>query len=75
MPHRRVKSDAPSRSCTDVGPGDFIKVGPGWVEIESNTAHGQPRTPRDWAVTDVNGVRHSMFGINRYAKAGDLEER
>lgn len=73
---RTLKRDAPGRGCTDVGPGDFVKVGRRWVEIKSNTAHGQgPRTPRDWTVTTADGGSHGMFGIRCYAKAEDLEER
>lgn len=71
----RLKDKAPSRSVTEVGPGDYIKApGGSWLKIAANTAHGSERTPRDWTVTTEGGGRYGMFNINRYAKAGDLEK-
>jgi len=69
----RLKRDAPSRSCKEVGPGDYVKVGGRWEKITSNTAHGHTRTPRSWTVETEEGSRYGMFGINMYAKAEDLE--
>lgn len=67
------KSDAPNRSATDVGPGDFVKIGSQWKPIESNSAHGAKRIPREWTVRTTDGGTYDMFGVNRYAKAEDLE--
>lgn len=69
----RLKDGVPTRSVTDVGPGDFIKVGSQWKEIQSNSAHGSEHTPKHWDVRTTDGGTHGMFGINRYAKASDLE--
>jgi hypothetical protein len=68
-----LRPDAPSRSVTDVGPGDYVKIGRSWEKITSNSAHGAERTPRDWTVRTEDGGSHGMYGINRYAKAEDLE--
>jgi hypothetical protein len=62
-----------ARSCTEVGPGDYIKVGGRWKKIVSNTAHGETRTPRSWTVTTEDGGSYGMFGINAYAKAEDVK--
>ena len=70
----KLKSDAPSRSARDVGPGDFVKVGTSWKKIESNTASGQERTPRSWSVKTEDGASYDMFSIRRYAKADDLTD-
>lgn len=67
-----LKNDAPSRSVTDVGPGDYVKIGSQWREIKFNSAHGQQRTPKSWTVRTTDGASHEMFGINRYAKKEDL---
>lgn len=68
-----LKRDAPSRSCTQVGPGDYVKIGHEWKRIADNTAHGQDRLPRTWTVTTEDGQRYTMFDINRYAMATDLD--
>lgn len=68
-----LKSNAPSRSVTDVGRGDYVKIGGQWKEIASNSAEGSDRTPRHWTVRTTDGGEYGMFGINRYAKKGDIE--
>ncbi len=70
---KRLKSNAPSRDVTQVGPGDYVKIGSTWQKISSNSAHGAEHTPRSWTVRTTDGGEHGMFGINRYAKAEDLE--
>lgn len=70
---KRLKSDAPSRSVQDVGPGDYVKIGSHWEKVTSNTAQGAEHTPKSWSVRTESGREHGMFGINRYAKAEDLE--
>ena len=67
-----LKADAPVRTVTEIGKGDFVKVGSEWKEVHTNTAHGFEKTPRDWLVTTMDGAMHNMFDINRYAKAEDL---
>ncbi len=68
-----LKSDAPSRSAMDVGPGDYVKIGSQWKRISANTAAGAERTPRNWTVTTEDGGSYDMWSINRYAKREDLE--
>lgn len=70
----RRKNSSPNRSVTDVGPGDYVKIGSCWRRITHNSAHGQERTPKNWSVTTEGGASHGMFGINRYAKAEDMEK-
>lgn len=70
---KRLKSDAPSRNVTQIGPGDYVKIGSSWRRVSSNSAQGAEHTPRSWSVTTEDGGSHGMFGINRYAKAEDLE--
>jgi hypothetical protein len=70
---KTLKRDAPSRGATDVGAGDYVKIGSQWRKITSNSATGADRTPRDWTVTTENGGSHGPMGINRYAKAEDIE--
>jgi hypothetical protein len=55
-------------SVTEVGPGDYVKIGSQWKEIRTNSAHNAPYTPREWTVTTTDGQTHGMFGINAYAK-------
>jgi len=74
MSDKTLKRDVRSSGCTDVGPGDFIKVGSQWKEIESNTAHGEARTPRYWDVTTTDGQTYGPFDIKLYAKAEDMED-
>ena len=70
---KHLKSSAPSRSVTDIGPGDYVKIGSHWEKVASNTAQGAEHTPRSWTVKTESGSEHGMFGINRYAKVEDLE--
>jgi hypothetical protein len=75
-PNRRSamqhKADAPHRSVTDIGPGDYIKDLSGqWVQVTHNTAAGAERTPREWTVT-ADGRAHGMYSIRAYAKAEDF---
>lgn len=69
----KLKEGAPVRSAHHVGAGDYIKVSGRWKKIESNTAAGSEYTPKTWTVTTEDGIPHSMFGIDRYARAEDLE--
>jgi hypothetical protein len=69
----RLKSDTPSRSVNEVGRGDYVKIGAQWKRIESNSASGAERTPRNWTVTTEDGASYDMWSINRYAKAEDLD--
>jgi hypothetical protein len=68
---------APSRSVTDIGPGDYIKVGRQWKQVRSNSDHGADRPQRDgnWRVTTTDGSTYSGWGINLYAKAEDMVQR
>lgn len=63
-----------SRDVTEVGRGDYVKIGQHWKKIEANTASGQVRTPKSWTVRTTDGAEYGMFQINRYAKAEDIEK-
>jgi hypothetical protein len=58
---------------TDVGPGDYVKIGSRWKEIKSNSEQGKTHPQRDgnWTVTTTDGQRHSGWGINAYAKSSE----
>lgn len=71
MSGRRV--DAPSRSVTEVGPGDFVKVADGWLRIHSNSAFEADPLPRSWVIVTQDGMAHGMYDIGLYAKAEDME--
>lgn len=69
----KLKSGVPSRSVTDVGPGDYVKIGQTWVKIESNSAFGASPTPRSWSIRTEDGNSYGMYEVALYAKAADLE--
>jgi hypothetical protein len=75
MSHLTRRADAPDRSVTEVGAGDYIKIGNRWETITHNTAAGATRTPNEWTVTTDRGRTYGMFSIYRYAKAEDMEDR
>jgi hypothetical protein len=60
------------RAVTEIGPGDYVKVGECWERVESNSAFGAERTPREWTIQTEQGAR-TMYDIRRYAKAEDLK--
>lgn len=62
-----------ARSVTEVGPGDYVKIGNVWKPITTNTAWGDSLTPRTWTVTTEDGERYDMWSINAYAKREDIE--
>ncbi len=64
-----------ARSVTEVGRGDYIKVGDQWKKIVSNSAAGAQSTPRNWVVRTEGGGEYSMWSINAYAKADDLNPK
>lgn len=57
---------------TEVGPGDYVKIGSRWKQIAANSAQGADHTPRSWTVTTTDGASYGMFGINAYAKAEEV---
>jgi hypothetical protein len=71
------RHDAPSRGVTEIGPGDYVKIGSRWERVVSNSDYGAERPQRDgnWRVQTEGGGTHSGWSINRYAKAEDMEER
>lgn len=73
MSRLALRDGAPARSATEVGPGDYVKVGSQWREVASNSAFGAERLPRSWEVRTVDGGSHGMLGVQRYAKAQDME--
>jgi len=62
---------ADTRSVTEVGTGDFVKVGTQWKEIEHNSAAGAEHTPRHWSIRTTDGGTYGMYDIRRYAKKED----
>jgi hypothetical protein len=71
---RQLAADAPARSITEVGIGDYIKIADGsWVRIAYNSAFGAGSTPRTWIVRSEHGGVFTMYQILRYAKAADFE--
>lgn len=68
-----LKTDAPARGVTEVGPGDYVKIGSRWERVTENTAQGEPHAPRSWTVRTEGGRSYGMYDIGRYAKAEDLE--
>ena len=75
MSYTRLRDDAPSRGINDMEAGDFVKIGSTWKQIESVSGNVQTNPKGDWSVRTTDSGTHSGWGINRYAKAGDLEER
>jgi hypothetical protein len=77
MTNKRLDPNAPSRSVTDVGAGDYVKIGSSWERIEHNSAagaaNGQEAYP--WTVRTESGRSYGGMSINRYAKAEDLIDR
>jgi hypothetical protein len=68
------RDDAPSRSVTEVGPGDYIKIGSHWKRIHENSAQGS-RAPRNWTILTEDGMAFGEWRINRFAKAEDMRPR
>ena len=71
-----------SRSITEVGPGDFVKVGPGRFEeiarIEKDYGDRPPTpktTPKRWTVVTTSGRRVSMWQARSYYKKEDLPDK
>ncbi len=69
--------DAPVRSVTDIGPGDFVKVGTHWRRVVSNSDFGAEHPQRDgnWRIETEGGGTRTGWSINRYAKAEDMRPR
>lgn len=65
-------SEKQARDVKEIGPGDYVKVGGQWKQIESNSAYGETATPRSWGVRTTDGGSYGMWDIQRYAKKGDL---
>lgn len=62
-----------SRSVTDVGKGDFVKVNGRVLQIASNSAAGASHTPRHWEIVTTDGRTLSGLDIERYYRAGDRD--
>lgn len=67
-----LRSDAPVRNVTEVGPGDYVKLDEGWLKIITNTAHNMLRTPRSWTIAVEGGREVGMYEIYRYARLEDF---
>ena len=68
-----IKDKAPSRDVTDIGPGDYVKIGSRFEKVTSNSAHGAEQLPRNWTIRTEGGGTYGMYDIARYAKAEDVE--
>ncbi len=66
------REDAETRSCTEVGPGDYVNVRGRWHKIVSNTAYKSETVPRLWDIVLEDGRTVSMFDVRLYAKAEDM---
>lgn len=75
MSYLSLRSDAPSRGVSDIDTGDYVKIGSNWEQVASRSGDARTNPKGDWSVTTVDGRSHSGWGINRYAKAEDLETR
>ncbi len=71
------RKDAPNRSVTEIGSGDYVKVGSRWERVVSNSDHGaaQPQRDGNWRITTESGRTITGWSANRYAKAEDMEPR
>jgi hypothetical protein len=68
-----LKPSTAGRSVTEIGPGDYIKVGTQFLQVASNSAAGASRTPREWTIKTIDGSTHGMWDVRRYAKSEDME--
>jgi hypothetical protein len=62
----------PARTCTGVGPGDYVLTRRGWARIVTNSAHKRLFIPRAWTITTEDGRTLGVYDCLRYARAGDL---
>jgi hypothetical protein len=73
------RSRKPVRSAAEIGPGDFVKLGPGWHEVETNEIFGrsfndEPHFKRgDWEIKTKDGRVVNGWAVGAYAKAEDME--
>jgi hypothetical protein len=67
----RRNPDAPDRSVSEVGAGDYVLIGSSWEQITYNSATGVEH-PREWTIRTEQG-EYDMYSIYRYAKAEDME--
>lgn len=69
-----------SRSITEVGPGDYVKVGGRYEEIagiEKDYGDREPRqgvVPKRWTLITTSGRRVDMFHAHSYHKKEDLQK-
>ena len=68
-----LKPSVSHRDVTEVGKGDYVKIRDQWKCIESNTAEGAERAPRNWTVRTEDGGEYDMWQVGLYAKAEDFE--
>lgn len=63
-------------NVTEVGPGDYVKIGSHWEKIISNSDYGALRSQKDgnWRIQTERGT-YSGWSINRYAKAEEIENK
>jgi hypothetical protein len=67
-----ARTEGVSRSITEVGRGDFIKIGDGrWKEILDNPGMGSSGIA-GWLITTTDGSTYDMYDIRAYARAGDF---
>lgn len=67
-----LREDAPVRSCTEVGRGDYVQTKQGWRKIRRNTAFRRWFIPKTWTVEIEDGSELGVFDCLRYAKPCDL---
>lgn len=69
----KLRADSETRTVTEVGAGDFVKIKGEWKKIRSNSATGYRPVPRSWTVQTIDGNSYDMYSIQRYAKNEDIE--
>jgi hypothetical protein len=76
---QRKRADAPVRSASDVGPGDYVKLGSTWHPIRSNDVFGhnihetEAWRKGNWRIETTTGRTVSGWSAMNYAKVEDME--
>jgi hypothetical protein len=76
MANMRLRDPSTYRTVTEIGPGDYVKLGSNWHQVMSNSEFGNERIVAkdgNWSIQTTDGRSVSGWGVNAYAKADDLE--
>lgn len=70
----KLRADAPIREPHEAGPGDFVKIGAEWYELETNDHFGIVKMSETyWEIRLKNGRGYSQRSARYYAKREDFE--